>query len=327
MVSEVIREIRENPEVREEVRRLILTDELLAVPAILARMDERQGRMDERQGRMEDRQGRMEGRLDLMDERQGRTEDRLGRMEDRQDRMEETQRQIVQLLARQGERLNSVEEAQSQMVMLLTAQGERLDRVEETQSQMVMLLAEHGERLARLEETQGRIVDVLDRMEARLDRIETDLGGIKGSVVEARAQRRMLELASAGLGLHSSEVVVGPMLPTGASQQFLEACQQAEASAEQRERLRNTDLIIRARRGTDGASKPVYLAVEVAYRLDDEDINRVSESMAILRGLIPKSAEPDAEVMGAIYGTRISDRLRVMAETRDLNVFDEELPR
>ena len=192
---------------------------------------------------------------------------------------------------------------------------------------MVMLLTAQGERLDRVEETQGRIVDVLDRMEARLDRIETDLGGIKGSVVEARAQRRMLELASAGLGLHSSEVVVGPMPPTGASQQFLEACQQAEASAEQRERLRNTDLIIRARRGTDGASKPVYLAVEVAYRLDDEDINRVSESMAILRGLIPKSAEPDAEVMGAIYGTRISDRLRVMAETRDLNVFDEELPR
>ena len=57
MVSEVIREIRENPEVREEVRRLILTDELLAVPAILARIDERQGRMEDRQGRMEDRAG------------------------------------------------------------------------------------------------------------------------------------------------------------------------------------------------------------------------------------------------------------------------------
>ena len=89
MVSEVIREIRENPEVREEVRRLILTDELLAVPAILARIDERQGRMDERQGRMEDR-------LDGMDERQGRMEDRQGRgMEDRQaerlDRVEEMQ--------------------------------------------------------------------------------------------------------------------------------------------------------------------------------------------------------------------------------------------
>ena len=285
MVNEVIREIRENPEVREEVRRLILTDELLAVPAILARVDERQGRMEERQGRMEDR-------LDGMDERQGRMEDRQGRMEDRQDQMEETQRQIVQLLA---------------------GQGERLDRVEEMQARMV--------------ETQARLVETQANMSSILERMETDLGGIKGSVVESRAQRRMLELASARLGLHSSEVVVGPMLPTGASQQFLYACQQAEASAEQRERLRNTDLIIRARKGTDGASKPVYLAVEVAYSLDDRDIDRVGESMAILRGLVPRSAEPEAEVMGAIYGTRISDNFRDMAEARYLNVFDEELPR
>ena len=306
MVSEVIREIRENPEVREEVRRLILTDELLAVPAILARIDERQGRMDERQGRMEnrldgmdERQGRMENRLDGMDERQGR-------MEDRQDQMEETQRQIVQLLA---------------------GQGERLERVEETQSQMVRLLAGQGERLERVEETQARLVETQAHMAAILGRMEIDLAGIKGSVVESRAQRRMLELASARLGLHSSEVVVGPMLPTGASQQFLYACQQAEASAEQRERLRNTDLIIRARKGTDGASKPVYLAVEVAYSLDDRDIDRVGESMAILRGLVPRSAEPDAEVMGAIFGTRISDKFRDMAEARYLNVFDEELPR
>ena len=264
MVNEVIREIRENPEVREEVRRLILTDELLAVPAILARIDERQGRMEER--------------LDGMDGRQGR--------------MEETQRQVVQLLA---------------------GQGERLDRVEEMQ--------------ARLVETQARLVETQANMSSILERMETDLGGIKGSVVESRAQRRMLELASARLGLHSSEVVVGPMLPTGASQQFLYACQQAEASAEQRERLRNTDLIIRARKGTDGASKPVYLAVEVAYSLDDRDIDRVGESMAILRGLVPRSAEPEAEVMGAIYGTRISDNFRDMAEARYLNVFDEELPR
>ena len=55
MVNEIIREIREKPEVREEVRRLILTEELLALPAdvkgivdtqkqitsLLARMDER----------------------------------------------------------------------------------------------------------------------------------------------------------------------------------------------------------------------------------------------------------------------------------------------
>ena len=70
IASDVIREIRENPDVREEVRRLILTDELLAMPArswlgwtrdsetrwpscwcskaeSLDRMDARQDRMEE----------------------------------------------------------------------------------------------------------------------------------------------------------------------------------------------------------------------------------------------------------------------------------------
>ena len=67
MVEELIKEIRENPETREEVRRLILTDELLALPPVveeiaktqsqiatlLARMEARQDRMDARQDRME----------------------------------------------------------------------------------------------------------------------------------------------------------------------------------------------------------------------------------------------------------------------------------
>ena len=70
----------------------------------------------------------------------------------------------------------------------------------------------------------------------------------------------------------------------------------------------------------------MYLAVEVAYRLDDEDIGRVSESMTILDGLAPQSSEPDAEVMGAVYGVRIDAADHRMAVGRGLAVFQEELP-
>ena len=105
------------------------------------------------------------------------------------------------------------------------------DQLVETQRHIVQLLILHGERLARVEETQTRLVETQAGMVAILERMEADLAGIKGRVVESRAQRRVVELASAGLGLHSTEVVVGPMFPTGASKQFLDACQQAEASA------------------------------------------------------------------------------------------------
>ena len=251
IASEVIREIRENPEVREEVRRLILTDELLAMPALLARVDTRQDQMA------------------ALLVQQG---ERLDRVDARQDRMEETQAQMAALLARMDARQDRTEARQDR------TEEARQDRMEETQGRM-------DARQDRMEETQAQIVELLARMDARQDRMEDDLGGIKGSVVEARAQRRMMSLAPARLGLRNAEVVVGPAAPSEALERFSDACRNAGASAEQLDRLVKTDLIIRAQKGAGDDSRRVYLAVEVAYRLDEEDIGRVSESMAVLSDL------------------------------------------
>ena len=298
IASEVIREIRENPEVREEVRRLILTDELLAMPALLARVDARQDQMA------------------ALLVQQG---ERLDRVDARQDRMEETQRQIAELLARQDARFDRMDARFDRV-------DARQDRMEETQGRMEETQGRMDARQDRMEETQSQIVTLLARMDARQDRMENDLGGIKGSVVEARSQRRMMSLAPARLGLRNAEVVVGPVAPSEALERFSDACRNAGASAEQLDRLVKTDLIIRARKGTGDDARQVYLAVEVAYRLDDKDIGRVSESMTVLGDLIPRSAEPDADVMGAIYGVRIDAADHRMAVGRGFAVFQEELP-
>ena len=298
IASEVIREIRENPEVREEVRRLILTDELLAMPALLARVDTRQDQMA------------------ALLVQQG---ERLDRVDARQDRMEETQAQMAALLARMDARQDRTDARQDRTEARQDRTEARQDRMEETQGRM-------DARQDRMEETQAQIVELLARMDARQDRMEDDLGGIKGSVVEARAQRRMMSLAPARLGLRNAEVVVGPMAPSEALERFSDACRNAGASAEQLDRLVKTDLIIRAQKGAGDDSRRVYLAVEVAYRLDEEDIGRVSESMAVLSDLAPRSTEPDAEVMGAIYGVRIDVVDQGMAVGRGVAVFQEELP-
>ena len=298
IASEVIREIRENPEVREEVRRLILTDELLAMPALLARVDARQDQMA------------------ALLVQQG---ERLDRVDARQDRMEETQAQMAALLARMDARQDRTDARQDRTEARQDRTEARQDRMEETQGRM-------DARQDRMEETQAQIVELLARMDARQDRMEDDLGGIKGSVVEARAQRRMMSLAPARLGLRNAEVVVGPAAPSEALERFSDACRNAGASAEQLDRLVKTDLIIRAQKGAGDDSRRVYLAVEVAYRLDEEDIGRVSESMAVLSDLAPRSTEPDAEVMGAIYGVRIDVVDQGMAVGRGVAVFQEELP-
>ena len=247
MTSELLREIRENSEVREEARRLILTDELLEQPEVVKEVVRAQGQVAKVLERMA-------GVLDRMDRRQDRMDRRQGRMDRRQDRMDRRQ----------------------------------------------------------------------DRMDRRLD---NDLGELKGSVVENKAERRMQQLAPFRYGLHSPSVVAGEVAAHGPTQQFLEACRKAKATQPQIDSLNETDLIIRARRGTDGASAPVYVAVEVAYALDSGDIARVDETTRILRALAPRSNEPDAEVVGAVYGVRISEDDRNAAEKLGIGVFTEMLRR
>ena len=139
IASEVIREIRENPEVREEVRRLILTDELLAMPALLARVDARQDQMA------------------ALLVQQG---ERLDRVDARQDRMEETQRQIAELLARQDARFDRMDARFDRV-------DARQDRMEETQGRMEETQGRMDARQDRMEETQSQIVTLLARMDAR----------------------------------------------------------------------------------------------------------------------------------------------------------------
>ena len=91
--SEVIREIRENSEVRDEVRRLILTEEMLTMPARL------------------DQISRDVASLVETTKQHG---ERLDRMDERMDQLVEIQVQQTAMLARMNERLDQ--------------QGKRLDQ-------------------------------------------------------------------------------------------------------------------------------------------------------------------------------------------------------
>lgn len=62
--EDVLRALRENPEWLEELRVLILTEELLALPARFTGLEQRMSVMDERQDRMERRMDRIQQRLD-----------------------------------------------------------------------------------------------------------------------------------------------------------------------------------------------------------------------------------------------------------------------
>ena len=284
IASDVIREIRENPDVREEVRRLILTDELLAMPALLARMDSRQDQMAE------------------LLVQQGES---LDRMDARQDRMEETQSRIAELLVQQGEHLDRMDARQDRM-------DARQDRTEGRQD--------------RLEEIQSRTSALLDSIVERLDRHEDHFAELKGSTVELLAQDRLISLLPERLDVRNPVVVRGRLALPGERDRFANhianAREAGRISEDQRLRLYRTDIIFRARRGSGDAAKTVYAVTEVAYRVDDKDITRVSDSVTALRAMF----EEEAEVLGVIYGINIPVDCEDAAEKLGLKVIGDEMP-
>lgn len=85
---DVVRLLEQHPEWRAELRRLVLTEELLALPDQLAELARQVTRLTEAQARVEERLVRTEERLVQIEERQARTEEWQAQIEERQARTE-----------------------------------------------------------------------------------------------------------------------------------------------------------------------------------------------------------------------------------------------
>jgi hypothetical protein len=100
---DLVRLLNDHPEWRTELRRLLLTDELLELPQIIRELADAQRRTEERiealadaQRRTEERLGRVEEQIALLAEAQRRTEERLGRVEEQMAALAEAQRQTAE---------------------------------------------------------------------------------------------------------------------------------------------------------------------------------------------------------------------------------------
>jgi hypothetical protein len=78
---DLVRLLQEHPEWRAELRRLLLTDELLALPELVRELADVQRRTEERLLILTER-------IDALAEAQRRTEERVGGLEDRVGRLE-----------------------------------------------------------------------------------------------------------------------------------------------------------------------------------------------------------------------------------------------
>ena len=239
-LNDLLRILREQPEWLAEVRRVLLTDELLTLPDLVRELVEAQRRTDER---LAEFQQRIEQQ---MAEFQQRIEQQMAEFQQR------IEQQIAEFRQRTDQRFIELAEAQRRT-------DERLAEFQQRTDQRFLELAEAQRR------TDERLAEFQQRTEEQI-------GELKGTLLEMDYRAKVGAIF--GSRLKKPKVVdAGDMWDVLRDRLDEEEIRQIVA----------LDLIVRGRLLPPQGEGELWLAVEVSYVVDQNDVMRAAARAALLR--------------------------------------------
>jgi predicted nucleic acid-binding Zn-ribbon protein len=271
--DEFLRLLEEQPALRERLRQLLLTRELLELPRTVAGLAEAVSRLERQVERLAQAQEKAWERLAAVELRLGALEERVDRLESRVDRLEEALIRLAEAQARTEERVTRLEEA--------------VGRLAEAQARAEERLARLGEAVAQLAEAQARTEEELRSLARRI----TDLDGrFTGDYLERRYREHA---CSYFLPILRRIRLVGrdrlwELLDEG-----------MEAGIVSPDEARDTALVDVLVEGRTPEGERAFLAVEVSATVYPEDVKTVLRRREVLSRCL------DAPVLAAVAGEAI----------------------
>ncbi|MDW8060698.1 MAG: hypothetical protein RMK01_11555 [Thermomicrobium sp.] len=266
--------IERHPERREELRRYVLTQELLVLPAAFARQ---------------------EARLEQVERELAEIRDAVRALVASSQRHEEELLALRELAARQDERIAHIEGWLARLTALVERHHERLDRLE-------TLAERHDERLDRLE-------TLAERHDERLDQLTTasDEHSERLRRLEELAERHDKDLGQLRSAVASLSTTVGAMVEADAVDALLAVLEQKGLRAEELPTSvavnGELDLVAPV---TDEEGRRYWVVVEVKVQLHPRDIRtwlRRLQSEVFRARLAAQGIHPP--FLAYVYGQRL----------------------
>jgi superfamily II RNA helicase len=167
----------EHPEWREELRRMLLSDELLALPDAVRQLIEAHQRAEERLSQME-------MAVQRLIESQQRLTERVDKLTEGQQRLTERVDELTEGQQRLTERVDKLTEGQQRLTEGQQRLIERVGELTEGQQRLTERVDELTEGQQRLTEGQQRLTEGQQRLTEGQQHLTDIVGGLKGQSLE-----------------------------------------------------------------------------------------------------------------------------------------------
>ena len=281
--DDLVRALREQPELLQAVRSLVLTDELLDTPNRVARLEESLQRLTER--------------VDSLTTAVAALTQKVNEF------IDTTNRRLAALESDVAELKSDVKVLKTDVAVLKTD-------VAVLKTDVAVLKTD----VAELKTDVAVLKTDVAGLKTDVKGLKDDMGGLKGSDLERRARESILNIAKDELGFTRGRVLLrgaGDVDP-----QLRAAIDQAEArgavTESEVDNLLVADIIIRARRASD--RQYVYAAIEVSRTIGNRDIERASDRAGTL------AAVTDETTVAAVIGEVIQPPQIALAERKEVAV-------